>query len=382
MITLYKRGRVWWADSSFGGDRRQWSLRTRDAKIAEKLRSQAEIEFLSGGRLAKKSWPEFESEFISWISPQVATATRARYEFSAKHFREFLERSRAGLLSQISPSLITSYIEECKGRGPHPRTMGEGGAKAELRHLRRIFSYAVECGYMAKNPVIARNLNSEAGKTMPFPAAEVGRMMEDADVKRSRFLQALLAVFLNTGLRISDVRDLRKDAVQGDRIILTPRKTRRRGRSIVLPLNKALLAAVELHLREQQPLQKASPFIFCDAAGEPLKNIREQLKAIWKRAMVPRAHPHRFRDTFAVNLLLRGASLYDVAKLLGISTQTAERHYAPYVVELQQRAAKIVGKLNYPLSPNCNATSSTGGHFRPPGEKLARGQKSARIPVN
>jgi predicted transcriptional regulator len=37
--------------------------------------------------------------------------------------------------------------------------------------------------------------------------------------------------------------------------------------------------------------------------------------------------PRRFRDTLAVDLLLRGASPYDAAKLLGDTIETVERHY-------------------------------------------------------
>lgn len=382
MITLYKRGRVWWADSSCGGARRQWSLRTRDAKIAEQLRHQAELDLLSGGRLARKPWPEFESEFTAWVSSQVAPSTKARYEFSCKHFREFLERHRTGLLSQISPSLLTAYIEERKSLPARPRPMLDGGVKAELRHLRRVFSYAVDCGYIAKNPVIARNLNSQAGKTMPFTAEEVERMKDDAAAQADPLDRALLAVFLNTGLRISDVCSLRKDSIQGERLIITPRKTRRRGRSVALPLNKTLRRALDEIRGSASPRQDASLFVFSDAAGNSLRNVRERLERLWKRAMVHRGHPHRFRDTFAVSLLLRGASLYDVAKLLGISTQTAERHYAPYVAELQQRAAKLVGKLDHGLSRKCNATSSTDGHCRPSGSKSDQRPKSSRMPVN
>jgi len=56
-----------------------------------------------------------------------------------------------------------------------------------------------------------------------------------------------------------------------------------------------------------------------------------------KRAGVPDAHPHRFRDTFAVDMLARDASLYDVAKLLGDTVQTTEKHYAEFVRELRER---------------------------------------------
>jgi integrase len=64
--------------------------------------------------------------------------------------------------------------------------------------------------------------------------------------------------------------------------------------------------------------------------------------AIGRRAGVQNANPHRFRDTFAVDLLSRGASPCDVAKLLGDTVETIEKHYAPFVRELRERARRIM----------------------------------------
>jgi hypothetical protein len=44
----------------------------------------------------------------------------------------------------------------------------------------------------------------------------------------------------------------------------------------------------------------------------------------------------------AVDLLVRGATPYDVAKLLGDTVATVEKHYAPFVKELRDRARNIL----------------------------------------
>jgi predicted transcriptional regulator len=64
--------------------------------------------------------------------------------------------------------------------------------------------------------------------------------------------------------------------------------------------------------------------------------------ALGLRAEVVRAHPHRFRDTLAVDMLLKGASPYDVAKTLGDTVAVVEEHYAPYVKELRERTRRIM----------------------------------------
>ena len=61
-----------------------------------------------------------------------------------------------------------------------------------------------------------------------------------------------------------------------------------------------------------------------------------------RRAGIEDAHPHRFRDTFAVDMLARGATPYDVAKLLGDEIATIEKHYAPFVRELRERVRSLM----------------------------------------
>ena len=59
-------------------------------------------------------------------------------------------------------------------------------------------------------------------------------------------------------------------------------------------------------------------------------------------AGVPTARPHRFRDTLAVDMLIRGASPYDVAKMLGDTIETVEKHYPPFIKELRERVRNIL----------------------------------------
>jgi site-specific recombinase XerD len=55
------------------------------------------------------------------------------------------------------------------------------------------------------------------------------------------------------------------------------------------------------------------------------------------------AHLHMLRDTFAVEYLLAGMPLDEVSRLLGHSSVLiTQKHYAPWVLERQQRLAASV----------------------------------------
>jgi hypothetical protein len=53
-------------------------------------------------------------------------------------------------------------------------------------------------------------------------------------------------------------------------------------------------------------------------------------------------NPGNQADTYAVDGLLRGLSVYDVAKLLEDTVETVEKHYGEFVKELRDRTRRLL----------------------------------------
>jgi site-specific recombinase XerD len=350
MVTLYKRNRIWWIRICLNNKTERHSLGTKDPQLANALRRQREADVMSGGRLKDLTWRDFALEFEQWITPQVRPRTLESYLHAIERLTEHLNGNSLLFLRDLSPGVIAAFID-ARRQQLHPswkRTMSDGGVKHQLRILHRVFAYAVECSYLQKNPVIQRNRNAAPGKTQPFSQEEITKMLTEPYLDDKPYLRAAVMVFLHTGLRISDVIDLRKADVVGERLII---RTRKRGRLVNLSIHPNLRTALDAHLAGQTPCQQTSAFLFSTAAGGRLDELDKNLRRLWKRAGLAGAHAHRFRDTFAVGLLGKGASLYDVAKLLGISVHVAELHYSPYVAELQERGRRLVGMLDFSGAP-------------------------------
>ena len=61
-----------------------------------------------------------------------------------------------------------------------------------------------------------------------------------------------------------------------------------------------------------------------------------------------KAQPHRFRDTFAVELLTNGVDIRSVQLLLGHkSVRTTEKHYADFVAAHQALLDSAVSTMNF-----------------------------------
>ena len=76
-------------------------------------------------------------------------------------------------------------------------------------------------------------------------------------------------------------------------------------------------------------------YFFWSGESKPKSAVgdwQRSLRKLFALAGIPDGHAHRFRDTFAVELLLSGVPLERVSVLLGHrSLKVIEKHYAPWV---------------------------------------------------
>jgi integrase len=128
---------------------------------------------------------------------------------------------------------------------------------------------------------------------------------------------------------------LRWDEIRFDRGVNgeIEKLTQKRGKVAIIPLSTELREALEQAYRERKP--RPDNLVQLNAKdGRPFpdrKRMYERIKAMGVRAGIKRVTPHCFRDTFACDMLARGTSIYDVAKMLADTVDTVEKHYAQFV---------------------------------------------------
>jgi integrase len=242
---------------------------------------------------------------------------------------------------------------------------GESTLELEVNHLHQILGFAEARGLIDKNPVqfIEPVWNSIDNDKKPYTGEELLAMRQNAGD------DLFLFIFLKfTGFRRSDAAMLLCRQVLFDRgangeIEHVPKKTKKKRRKVILPLVSEFREALEAEFRRRRPSPDepvlltepmsingdSMPNLFEDTPRDPSRPLTEKelerrehqiynrIKRLGERAGVPDAHPHRFRHTFAVDSLLRGASVMLVARMMGDTEQTVMDTYLHLVEEIRDR---------------------------------------------
>lgn len=372
MTTPRSRGKSWHADFLQGSIRVRGSLGTRNRDAATVLCRDLDVAITTGphsdlwpklkavlpantyqrfatyaGVKEQKipTWAELKDAFKVFTQQRIAIAklsqsTADRYQHSIDEFAVFLTEQHVSQLPDISKALVEKFkVWRTERITKHKFSRKGTSLSLDAAILHRVFSFAVENEMVIKNPVRMEGRPGEnpTNGAEPFTAAELAKL-------RKHIADDLLAFTLLrwTGLRGSDAVALKWQEVHFDRREIE-RLTQKRKKKVVLPIQSELLALLEMERDKRQPNPDDTVLLNPDT-GKKLDRPRlyKRLVAIGKRAGVANARPHRFRDTLAVDMLSRGASPYDVAKVLGDTIETIEKHYTPFVKELRDRVRTIL----------------------------------------
>ncbi len=137
-------------------------------------------------------------------------------------------------------------------------------------------------------------------------------------------LQTLMALLLDTGVRIDEALTLRRDGLDMDAMTLKVVGKGRKERQV--PFSPAMRGRLHRYLRTTD-----HPVLFCAKSGAGLQQ-RNLLRAFHRLAgelqiTGVRFSPHTFRHTFAVNYLKRGGNVFYLQRILGHTTLEMTNRY-------------------------------------------------------
>jgi integrase len=361
MTTILKRGNVYHFAVTKGGTRLRCSLGVSDSAAAKRLANRVEFALADGPKSAvwgelrpalpaasfktltdglsvsagSPSLKEFEKRFAADLSRrtqlgQITESTARLYSRVCDTFLSWLTAQGIGKMDGVFDQDVDDYLlfrrKQLLARNPGK---GARGLETESKILQAVLSFAVSSGAIQTSPLEELYKSDvPAAEPEPFTAAEL-QLMDDAAEGETRLVYLLMRW---TGLRVSDVAALPWGAVNFDKRTLTW-LTQKRKKLVCIPLSNELMAELEKYRGADG--ERIIP-------GATRAKLYTMIKALGEKAGVENVHPHRFRANFACFLLSKGATLHDVAEILGDKTSTVEVYYARFTDGAKDRIRNVL----------------------------------------
>jgi len=154
----------------------------------------------------------------------------------------------------------------------------------------------------------------------------------DCDQGNAKRMCALVLLLRYSGLRIGDAVRLARDWIKDRRLFLYTQKT---GVPVWCPLPDFVITALESF----EPMNNTYYFWSGESSRDGIaRSYMGRLSRVFTLAGVKGGHAHRFRDTFATELLLSGVpwGAFLCCSATAASPVT-EKHYAPWVRARQEQ---------------------------------------------
>ena len=165
------------------------------------------------------------------------------------------------------------------------------------------------------------------------------RLLEACKVSRNPYLYIIVVLALSTGARRGELIHLTWSDVDLKRGILTFDETKN-GERRAVPLTGYALEVLTQHAKRRCP---DTSLVFPDSTGTRPVGMREAFEWAVKRAKITNFRFHDCRHIAASYLAMNGASLAEIAEVLGHKTLAMVKRYAHLS---EAHAAGVVARLN------------------------------------
>lgn len=261
----------------------------------------------------------------AYVEDRLPTLSRADQANRRRQLAWWVERLGAYFLADLRPGLIAEARRDLAQRGKTGKPVGAATQNRYLAALSAALTYAVrELEWLGDNPA----------RKVPKPAEPRGRVRFLGTVERERLLNAcrespdprllpLVLTAISTGMRQGELLRLRWNDIDihsGFAVVHESKNDQRRAVPVPPP---ALAALQELRKAAKRPDAQ----IFVAPSGKALFPKKPWLRALLA-AEIENFTFHDCRHTAASYLAMSGATLAEIAEILGHKTLQMVRRYA------------------------------------------------------
>lgn len=235
---------------------------------------------------------------------------------------DFIKSIKADTVSNLDILTIDNFIDTLSLKNYKPKTI-----KNKIVVIRSFIKFLY-----SKNLIDIRPEAIEIPRTVEVEANFLDEEEQFALIKSARNLRdkALIMTILSSGLRASEILNLKEDDLYRRSLIVSRGKGGKPRVTFIDPLT-------EKSIREYHHKRKIdSVFVFTNSFGKPLSRqyLSRMISETALRAGIKkRVSAHTLRHSFATNMLRKGARIEDVQPLMGHSNISTTRLYMHFTNE-------------------------------------------------
>lgn len=262
--------------------------------------------------------------------------TISSYEDDLFGFIDYLSENADGIsLKEISHLQIRSWLAALKETGLSARSINR-----KISTLKSFFKYSLKTGVIDATPM-TKVISPKISRRLPSFVKEedteklIRALDSSAGDWKSLNARALIAVFYATGMRLSELLNLREKQIDfGRRQVKVLGKG---NKERVLPLADEIVALLKDYIRlKSENFKKTDDVLLVTEKGKKLYPKYAWLLVntyLGLASTLDKKSPHVLRHTFATHLMNNGASLSAVKELLGHSSLAATQVYTHNTIE-------------------------------------------------
>jgi integrase len=263
------------------------------------------------------------------------------------HLRWWCKHIGDKLLADVTPALIAEYRDKIAQGDDQPRS--NATVVRYMAALSHAFTIAIrEWGWLDVSPMTKVSKPKEPrGRVRFLSDDERERLMEACRTSNNPYLYPAVVLALSTGTRKMESMGLYwKDIdFQRQTIILHDTKN---GERRTLPLKGH---ALELIQQLSNGRRMDSDFVFPSQNGKKPFDLRRAWVAAMKNADITNFHWHDLRHSAASYLAMNGATLAEIAEILGHKTLSMVKRYAHLS---DAHTASVVARMNEKIFGNAS----------------------------
>lgn len=235
---------------------------------------------------------------------------------------DFIKSIKADTVSDLDILMIDNFIDTLSLKNYKPKTI-----KNKIAVIRSFIKFLY-----SKNLIDIRPEAIEIPRTVEVEANFLDKEEQLALIKSARNLRdkALIMTILSSGLRASEILNLKEDDLYRRSLIVSRGKGGKPRVTFIDPLTEKSIREYH-HKREVD-----SVFVFTNSFGKPLSRqyLSRMISETALRAGIKkRVSAHTLRHSFATNMLRKGARIEDVQPLMGHSNISTTRLYMHFTNE-------------------------------------------------